>query len=180
MQRKISKQLKTRLSRVRLFLCDVDGVLTDGAVYMGSGTEVKRFYIPDGLGLRFLQRHGIRVGWVSNRASSATVQRAQDLKIDFLQQVEGGKVSAVESLLAQAQCRWEDTCYMGDDVVDLPVLARAGLGVAVSNAIAEVKETAHYVTRAAGGHGAVREVVDLILQAQGRWNKLVNHYRELV
>src|ERR1041385_6230520 len=101
MPKRLSSQLRSRLRRVKLFLCDVDGVLTDGTVYMGGGVESKRFNIRDGLGLKFLQRHGIKVGWVSRRPSQATRQRADDLKIDFLAQHDGGKIAAVESILRQ-------------------------------------------------------------------------------
>jgi 3-deoxy-D-manno-octulosonate 8-phosphate phosphatase (KDO 8-P phosphatase) len=165
-----------RLKRVRLFLCDVDGVLTDGAVTMGGETETKRFHIQDGLGLRLLQREGIRVGWISNRPSFATTQRAVDLKVDFLHQKDGNKVEAAERILSEAGLDWESVCYMGDDVVDLGVLKRAGTAVVPANGIDEAKRAAHYVTRAHGGYGAVREVVDLILKAQGKWPKLIEFF----
>lgn len=180
MASRVSPNLARRLRRVRLFLCDVDGVLTDGSVYMGHGMELKRFHIPDGLGLRLLQREGIRVGWVSNRASAATVQRAEDLKVDFLVQLQGGKVGAVEDILGKSGYAWDEVGYMGDDVVDLPVLRRAGLAVVPANGIREAKRVAHYTTRAEGGRGAVREVVDMVLRAQGRWSALVDHYMSLV
>ena len=165
--------LKEKLARVRLFLCDVDGVLTDGTVQMGNGIELKSFHVTDGLGLRFLQRFGIRVGWVSRRASPATVQRAEDLKIDYLRQVDGCKVQAVEALLEESGVTWEEVCYVGDDVVDLGVLRRAGVAVGVANGISETKAVADYVTRARGGQGAVREVVDMILKVQGHWAGLL-------
>src|ERR1043166_1966038 len=133
MPARLSPQLQNKLRRVRLFLCDVDGVMTDGAVYMGGGVETKRFHIRDGLGLKFLQRHGIKVGWISRRPSSATQQRAADLKIDFLVQHNGGKIEGVERILRQTGLNWADVCYVGDDVVDLGVLERAGLDVAVGD-----------------------------------------------
>src|SRR5205085_5849880 len=126
-----------RLQKVRLFLCDVDGILTDGSVFMDGNVEIKRFYIPDGLGLRLLQREGVRVGWVSNRPSVATTQRANDLKIDFLHQSDGNKVTAVEKILEENKLSWADISYMGDDIVDLGVLKRAGLAVTVPHAIPE-------------------------------------------
>lgn len=174
----VSKALTRRLAGVRLFLCDVDGVLTDGTVTMGDDREYKRFHIQDGLGLRLLQREGIRVGWVSARPSGATAQRAADLKVDFLHQSQAGKVPAVEDILARARLTWAEVCYVGDDVVDLGPLQRAGMAVAVANAIDEAKAMAHYVTRAPGGQGAVREVVDLILRAQGHWDKLVREFSQ--
>src|ERR1051325_8339967 len=108
MSSKPSKALTARLRRVKLFLCDVDGVLTDGAVWMGGGVEMKRFNIRDGLGLKFLQRHGIKVGWVSRRPSSATQQRAENLGIDFVSQKDGGKVDCVEDILRQTGFAWAD------------------------------------------------------------------------
>ena len=155
--------LRKKLARVRLFLCDVDGVLTDGSVWMGNGVETKRFHIPDGLGLRFLRRFGLKVGWISRRPSSATTQRAKDLKIDFLQQVDGCKVEAVGPLLEQTGSRWSEVCYVGDDIVDLGLLRRVGVPVAVANGVPEIKRIADYVTQARGGEGAIREIVDLIL-----------------
>jgi 3-deoxy-D-manno-octulosonate 8-phosphate phosphatase (KDO 8-P phosphatase) len=168
--------LKRRLARVRLLLCDVDGVLTDGAVWMGNGIESKRFNIVDGLGLRLVQRHGVKVGWVSRRPSLATTMRAHDLKIDYLRQVDGDKVKVVDELLRESATTWAQLCYVGDDIVDLGVLRRAGVAVVVANGIDEAKALAHYVTRAPGGHGAVREVVDLILKAQGKWAALVREH----
>ena len=182
MRRPVPKTLAQRMACVRLFLCDVDGVLTDGTVTMGDDREYKRFHIQDGLGLRLLQREGIRVGWVSARPSGATAQRAADLKVDFLHQDRAakggrhGKVAAVEGILAQAGLDWNQVCYVGDDVVDLGPLRRAGVAVAVANAIAEARDLAHYVTRAHGGQGAVREVADLILRAQGRWDRLIEEF----
>ena len=171
-----SDRLRGRLQGIKLFLCDVDGVLTDATVFLGDGKEFKAFNILDGLGMLLLKRYGIKVGWVSNRPSQVTAQRAQELKIDFLHQHDGRKVTAVESILAQAGYKWEETCYMGDDIVDLGVLNRVGLAVAVANAIPEVKAVAHYVSDAAGGHGAVREVVRLILEAQGKWAAVIKEH----
>jgi 3-deoxy-D-manno-octulosonate 8-phosphate phosphatase (KDO 8-P phosphatase) len=168
--------LRAALKRIRLLLCDVDGVLTDASVFIGGAEEVKQFNIRDGLGLVNLRRQGLKVGWVSSRPSAATVRRARELKIDFLRQEKGSKVRAVESLLAQTGLRWDEVCYVGDDIVDLGVLKRAGVAVAVADAVAEARAAANYVTRAGGGHGAVREVVELILQAQSKWSRVVAEY----
>ncbi|MGO8929403.1 MAG: KdsC family phosphatase [Limisphaerales bacterium] len=159
-----------------MLLCDVDGVLTDASVFIGGSEEVKQFNIRDGLGLVRLRREGLKVGWISGRPSPATARRARELKIDFLQQEKGSKVSAVESLLAQTGFRWDDLCYVGDDIVDLGVLKRAGVAVAVANGVAEARAAADYVTRAGGGHGAVREVAELILKAQNKWACIVAEY----
>jgi 3-deoxy-D-manno-octulosonate 8-phosphate phosphatase (KDO 8-P phosphatase) len=174
----MNSELRQKLARVRMFLCDVDGVLTDGTVLMGNGVESKRFSIVDGLGMRLLQRYGVQVGWVSRRPSSATAMRAQDLKIDYLRQVDGDKVSVVEGLLSESGLSWSDLCFVGDDVVDLGVLKRVGVAVAVANGIDEVKAVADYVTTLPGGQGAVREVVDLILKAQEKWTIMLKDYGE--
>ena len=174
----VDHAVRERLARVRLFLCDVDGILTDTAVWMGATEELKRFNIQDGLGLRLLQREKIRVGWISNRPSFATTQRAMDLKVDFVRQADGNKVAAVEEILRELNLDWAQTCYMGDDIVDLGVLKRAGMAATVPHAMAEAKKLAHYVTRREGGDGAVREVANLILKAQGKWDALVAHFSQ--
>ena len=168
--------LDAAFKRVRLLLCDVDGVLTDASVFIGGAQELKQFNIQDGLGLVNLRRQGLKVGWISSRPSPATTRRARELKIDFLRQEKGSKVSAVESLLAQTGFRWDEVCYVGDDIIDLGVLKRAGVAVAVANGVAEARAAADYVTRAHGGHGAVREVVELILKAQNKWASIVAEY----
>jgi 3-deoxy-D-manno-octulosonate 8-phosphate phosphatase (KDO 8-P phosphatase) len=180
MSAKIPPSLAARLRRIRLFLCDVDGVLTDGSVFIGGEREFKRFDIRDGLGLVLARRAGLKVGWVSARASRATKLRAEELKIDFLiQQGDNiSKTAAVERLLAREKLTWAQTCFVGDDLVDLGPLTRAGLAVAVGDARPEPKAAAHFVTRAPGGRGAVREVIELILQAQGQWQPFVKKYSE--
>jgi len=171
--------LGMRLKRVRLLLCDVDGVLTDASVFIGPRDEVKRFNILDGLGLRMLQHEWIRVGWVSRRVSAATTRRARELKVDFLSQHDTAcKVEAVEAILKKTGLGWGEVCFVGDDVVDLGALRRAGVAVAVANAITEVQSLAHYVTRQRGGEGAVREVAELLLRAQGRWAGIIAKYSE--
>jgi 3-deoxy-D-manno-octulosonate 8-phosphate phosphatase (KDO 8-P phosphatase) len=168
-----SSTLAAALKRVRLLLCDVDGVLTDATVLMGADREMKQFHIRDGLGLVALRGQGLKVGWISSRPSPATARRAKELKIDFLKQGKGSKVRVVESLLANTGFRWDEVCYVGDDIVDLGVLKRAGVAVAVADGVAETRAAADYVTSADGGHGAVREVVELILQAQNKWARIV-------
>lgn len=168
------KSLTDQLAGVKLFLCDVDGVLTDASVFVGPDCEFKRFNILDGLGQRMLQHGGIKVGWVSRRVSEATTRRAKELKVDYLHQHDvSSKVIAVESILKETGFHWEDVCYVGDDIVDIGVLKRAGVAVAVANAVAEAKAVADYVTVQPGGHGAIREVVELILKAQNKWDALV-------
>ncbi len=177
---KITPQLTSRLKRIKLFLCDVDGVLTDGSIFIGGEREFKRFNIRDGLGIVLARRAGLKVGWVSARPSLATKLRADELKIDFLVQ-QGDNISktgAIEQLLAQEKLNWSETCFVGDDIIDLGPLTRAGLAVAVGDAVAEAKAAAHFVTKAAGGRGAVREAVELILKAQGKWRPFLKKYSE--
>ena len=170
--------LKSRLARVKLFLCDVDGVLTDGSIFIGGEREFKRFNIRDGLGIVLARRAGLKVGWVSARPSLATKLRAEELKVDFLVQ-QGDQVSktgAIESLLLQEKLNWSDVCFVGDDIIDLGPLTRAGLAVAVGDAVPEAKAAAHLVTKAVGGRGAVREAIELILRAQEKWQPFVKSY----
>lgn len=169
----LPEPLLIRLRRVKLFLCDVDGVLTDTTVTMGGGVEYKNFHIRDGLGLRLLQAEGLKVGWVSARPSDATTMRAKDLKVDYLHQSPEPKVLAIEGILREAGLTWDDTLYMGDDVVDLGALRRAGFAAVPADAIPEARALAHYVCQLPGGRGSVREVVDLVLHAQGRWERVL-------
>jgi 3-deoxy-D-manno-octulosonate 8-phosphate phosphatase (KDO 8-P phosphatase) len=169
----VSPDLNARLAKIKLFLCDVDGVLTDASVFIGAEQEIKRFHIRDGLGLILLRDEGIKIGWISKRPSTATIKRAEELKVDFLEQGKGGKVVAAENILARTGFTWEQTCYLGDDIVDLGVLKRVGVAVTVADGVTEAKAAAHYVTEVGGGHGAVREVVELILKAQNRWESVV-------
>jgi 3-deoxy-D-manno-octulosonate 8-phosphate phosphatase (KDO 8-P phosphatase) len=171
--RRPSTALLQRLRDVRLLLCDVDGVLTNATVLIGDGREFKQFHIQDGLAMRLLHQEGFKVGWISARPSTATRQRAEELDIDFLHQERGSKVEAIEGILRQAGLAWKQVCYVGDDVVDLGALRRAGAAVAVANAIPEVQTAAHYVTQTSGGHGAIREVATLLLKAHGRWERLI-------
>jgi 3-deoxy-D-manno-octulosonate 8-phosphate phosphatase (KDO 8-P phosphatase) len=180
MPAKISPALKKRASAIKLFLCDVDGVLTDGSIFIGGEREFKRFNIRDGLGLVLARRAGLKVGWVSARPSLATKLRAEELKIDFLVQQSDNtsKTQAVENLLAELKLNWRDVCFVGDDIIDLGPLKRAGLAIAVGDAVAEAKALAHHVTKNPGGRGAVRESVELILRAQNKRQPFVEKFQE--
>jgi 3-deoxy-D-manno-octulosonate 8-phosphate phosphatase (KDO 8-P phosphatase) len=180
MPKPISSSLKKKLVRIKLFLCDVDGVLTDGSIFIGGEREFKRFNIRDGLSLVLLRRAGLKIGWVSARPSPATKLRADELKIDFLVQQNDrtSKTAAIEALLAQEKLSWNDVCFVGDDIVDLGPLRRAGFSVAVGDGVAEATAAAHFVAKNSGGRGAVREVVEMILKAQGKWQPFVAHYSE--
>jgi 3-deoxy-D-manno-octulosonate 8-phosphate phosphatase (KDO 8-P phosphatase) len=180
MPSKISSAIRQRAKRIKLFLCDVDGVLTDGSIFIGGEREFKRFNIRDGLGIVLARRAGLKVGWVSARPSLATKLRADELKIHFLvQQTDRlSKTGAIEELLAQEKLSWDDVCFVGDDIVDLGPMKRAGFAVAVADGVAEAKAAAHLVTQAAGGRGAIREVIEMILQTQGSWEPFVAQYSE--
>jgi 3-deoxy-D-manno-octulosonate 8-phosphate phosphatase (KDO 8-P phosphatase) len=177
---KISAAIRQRAKRIKLFLCDVDGVLTDGSIFIGGEREFKRFNIRDGLGIVVARRAGLKVGWVSARPSLVTKLRADELKIDFLVQQgdNTSKTAAIEQLLAHERLNWSDVCFVGDDIIDLGPLTRAGLAVAVGDAVPEAKAAAHLVTKASGGRGAVREVIEMILKAQGKWQPFVEKYSE--
>lgn len=169
-------------SRIRLLGLDVDGVLTDNAVFVGEvegrRVEFKRFDIQDGLGHRLLAGTGIEVIWVSGRHSAATSLRGAELRVGRVLQVRAtGKVEAIEEVLESGGLTWEQVAFMGDDLADLPVMERAALPIAVANAREEIKAVAQYVTVAPGGHGAVREVIDLLLKSRGAWDDAVARYR---
>jgi 3-deoxy-D-manno-octulosonate 8-phosphate phosphatase (KDO 8-P phosphatase) len=178
--KRLPPKLLSRLAKIKLFVCDVDGVLTDGAIFIGGSREIKRFNIHDGLGLVLLRRAGIKTAWVSSRPSQATTMRARELKITFLVQQKDqlSKAAAIEEILAREKLQWDDVCFVGDDIVDLGPLEKAGVGAAVADAVDEAKAAAQLVTRAAGGHGAVREMVELILKAQSKWDSIIAGYRE--
>ena len=172
-----SKDWKERAKRIRLLLLDVDGVLTDGRIiYDGSGREWKSFDIKDGQGIRLLQRAGLEVGILSGRKSLATRSRAKELGITLLRQRVVDKAKALEEIVEERNNRPEQICFVGDDLVDLPVFALVGLAVAVADSVAEVRASAQYITRNPGGRGAVREVCELILKAQGKWGTVIQEY----
>jgi 3-deoxy-D-manno-octulosonate 8-phosphate phosphatase (KDO 8-P phosphatase) len=169
-----SPELLARARKIRMVLCDVDGVLTNATVTMGGGVETKTFHIRDGLGLRLLQTEaGILVGWISARPSEASTMRANDLKVDFLHQSAVPKVEVAAKLIAENGFEWDQVAYMGDDVVDLGLLKRVGLPAAPADAIPEARALSVFVATNAGGGGAVRELTDLLLKAQGRWEPMI-------
>ena len=172
----MTPELQSRMAGVKLLLCDVDGILTDASVYVGEPGEYKRFNVRDGLGIALWRREGFPVGWVSARPSAATTVRAKELNVDYLIQQRGSKVQAIEVILAEVKLGWESVCYMGDDIVDLGPLDRAGVAVCVPPGHPEALARAHYVTQVAGGQGAVREVIELIFRAQGRWDRILKEY----
>ena len=165
--------LRQRLRKIQLLVCDVDGVLTDGTVLITASGEAKRFSIRDGMGLRCCREAGIKTAWISARPSKITERRARELKTDFIVQTRDGKVPALEDILEQTGFKWNQVCMIGDDLVDLAALDKAGVAVSPKDGCAEAKALAHIVTRAPGGNGAVRELAEKILKAQGKWDTLV-------
>ena len=173
------EEIERRARRVRLLLMDCDGVLTDGRITLvGEAEEQKSFHTRDGHGIVMLHRAGLRTGIISGRTSAAVARRAADLGIEFLRQGSHNKVVEFEELLAAAGVAPEETAFVGDDVVDIPLMRRSGFAVAVADATHETRAAAHYVTGARGGFGAVREVCELILKAQGHWDELMKRYVE--
>lgn len=169
--------------QIRLVGFDVDGVMTDGGVYIGTvdgrPAELKRFDIQDNVGVKLLRAAGITVVVVSGRRSAATEIRAAELEVDELVQDDlARKLPAFEDLLRRRGVRWEEAAFVGDDLPDLPVLERVGLPVAVMNAIPEVRAVAQFVTEARGGHGAVREFCEELLKARSEWSDAIEGYLE--
>jgi 3-deoxy-D-manno-octulosonate 8-phosphate phosphatase (KDO 8-P phosphatase) len=169
--------------RIKLLGLDVDGVVTNNSVYLGlvdgQRVEFKQFDIQDGLAMGLARRMGLIVAWVSGRYSDATTLRATEINVDELVQDRGArKVPAMTEMLLRRGLGWEEVAFLGDDLADIPLLRRVGLPMAVANAVDEVKRLAAYTTRATGGSGAVREAVEALLQAQGRWDEAVRVYLE--
>ena len=174
------KSLAERCRAVELLVLDVDGVLTAGGIVHGDdGVEQKTFDVRDGTGLKAWHAAGKRSALITGRNSRAVAARAAELGITAVVQGASEKLPAFRRVLAEAGLRPEQACYVGDDLPDLPPLRRSGLAVAVADACPEVRADAHHVTRAPGGRGAVREVVELILRCQGEWQKLVDRLRSL-
>lgn len=168
------RTLTARFKKVRLLVCDVDGVLTDGGIQILEKSEMKRFHVTDGLAQRCCQKMGVKVAWVTARPSAVTKKRAQELDTDFLIQTTKGKVPAVDSIRKKLKLTWDEICFIGDDLVDLAVMQKVGIAIAPATACAEAIDVAHHVTKAGGGNGAVRELVEKILKAQGKWAKVVS------
>lgn len=165
----VSKQIIQKAEKIQLLICDVDGVMSDGLIYMGNnGEELKAFNVRDGYGIRCLLTSGIEVAIITGRQSKLLEARAKTLGITYLYQGQHNKLLAYQQLLDTLNLKPEQTAYIGDDLIDLPVMEKVGLSVAVADAHPLLTPRANYVTRIAGGRGAVRELCDLILLAQGR------------
>ncbi len=166
--------LEARAKKIRVLLMDVDGTLTDGRIWLlsrrdGTASEIKGFSAYDGAGLKLARAAGLRTGLITGRESSAVTQRARECEIEFVYQRCATKLGALEEIMQATGAGENEVAYVGDDLPDLPVLQRVGLAAAVANAVPEVKRAAHFVTRRSGGEGAIREVIELIVKAQGKW-----------
>ena len=169
--------VERRVRRIKLLLMDCDGVLTDGRLeLLENGDEQKTFHARDGQGISLLHHAGLKTGIITGRTSTAVERRAQELSMAYVRQNRKNKVEALEDILARAGVTLDECAYIGDDLGDIPVMRRVEFAVAVADAVVETKQAAHYVTVLRGGHGAVREVCDLILKAQGHWHELMKRF----
>jgi YrbI family 3-deoxy-D-manno-octulosonate 8-phosphate phosphatase len=167
----------SRCLGIELLLSDVDGVLTDGKIYLDNqGVEAKAFHVRDGLGVKLWQKAGYRLGILSQRSSQSMKVRAAELGIEIIRQGIPDKVAAMKQVLAELKLSRQQVCYLGDDLPDLPVVRAVGLGVAVADACPELRAAAHYTTIAPGGAGALRETIELVLKAQCRWEDVIQTY----
>jgi len=175
----LDNDLQTRARKIKLFLMDIDGTLTNGGVCLISTpgvegvSEMKIFNSRDGAGIKLAHIMGIRTGFITGRRSSAVEHRARELSVDYVYLGQATKMDAFEECLRKAGVTAEETAWLGDDLPDIPLAARAGFAAAVADAAPEVKSACHYITQAKGGEGAAREVIELILKAQGRWDEAI-------
>ncbi len=170
-----------RARRIKVLLFDVDGVLTDGSIVVmpgpdGKGVEVKSFSAHDGMGTALAHVAGLKVGWVTKRESQAVRIRSADLRIDHVYQGQHYKVEALDAIVKDEGCTLDEIAYVGDDIIDLPVMRKVGLAIAVANARPEVKAMAHYTTEHSGGFGAGRDAIDFILHAKGVLQETIEKY----
>ena len=174
----LSPEILERIKRITTLVVDVDGVLTDGRIiYDQFGDELKNFDVQDGAGMVMWHRAGLRSAIITARKSRLVRRRAREMRVDFLRQKALLKLPAYKTLLKRWNVEDAQVCVMGDDLMELPLMRRAGLAVAVPNAVDEVKQISHFVTQKLGGRGAVREVIELILKATGRWEALLERYQ---
>ena len=179
---RISPALKKRAAKIKLLLMDVDGTMTDGGVTLlsqadNTALEIKTFDAHDGQGLTLAQTAGLRTGCITGRESAALLRRAHEMRMEFIYMKQPLKMPAYEEILRKADVADAAVAYIGDDLPDIPLLRRAGLAVAVGDAVPEVKAAAHYTTKALAGHGAVREAIELILKSKGIWEAMIDKAR---
>lgn len=169
--------VKERAQKVKMLILDIDGVMTDGRIiYDGRGNELKCFNVLDGMGFALLNQTEIKVALITAKASGAVLRRARDIGAVEVKQNAIDKIKAYNQILKKYKLTDKEICFIGDDLIDLPVMRRSGFAVAVANACSEVKKVAHYITRKEGGKGAVREVIEIILRAQNKWRSVTRRY----
>jgi len=179
---KISPSLKKRAAKIKVLLMDVDGTMTDGGVTLlsqadGTALEIKTFDAHDGQGLTLARTAGLRTGCITGRESAALVQRANEMKMEFIYMKRALKMTAYEEILERTGVLDAEVAYVGDDLPDIPLMRRVGFAVAVGDAVPEVKKAAHYTTKAVAGHGAIRETVEVILKSKGIWESMLDKAR---
>lgn len=174
----MEEYLVERAKRTKLLLLDVDGVLTDGRIiYDSKGRDSKFFNVHDGLGVYLLKKAGIPTVLITAKGSRAIKPRARDMQVDAVFEDISPKTSVLDKILTKHKVSSQEACFVGDDLVDLCLMKRVGFAIAVFNACAEIKSLAHYVTQKEGGNGAVREVAELILKSQGKWEEILGLYQ---
>lgn len=179
---KISPALKKRAAQIKVLLMDVDGTMTDGSVTLlsqpdGTALEIKTFDAHDGQGLTLANTAGLRTGCITGRESAALLRRAHEMKMEFIYMKQPLKIPAYEEILRKADVSDSAVAFVGDDLPDIPLMRRAGLAIAVGDAVPEVKHVAHYTTKALAGHGAIREAIELILKSKGIWEEMIDKAR---
>jgi 3-deoxy-D-manno-octulosonate 8-phosphate phosphatase (KDO 8-P phosphatase) len=179
---KIPAALKARAAKIKVLLMDVDGTMTDGGVTLlsqsdGSALEIKTFDAHDGQGLTLAHTAGLRTGCITGRESAALLRRAHEMNMEFIYMKQPVKIPAYEEILRKAGAPDSAVAFVGDDLPDIPLLRRVGLAIAVGDAVPEVKEAAHYTTKALAGQGAIREAVELILRSKGIWEEMIDKAR---
>jgi len=179
---KISAALQKQAAQIKVLLMDVDGTMTDGSVTLlsqpdGTALEIKTFDAHDGQGLTLAATAGLRTGCITGRESAALLRRAREMKMEFIYMKQPLKMPAYEEILQKAGVSDSAVAFVGDDLPDIPLMRRAGLAIAVGDAVPEVKHVAHYTTIALAGHGAIRETVELILKSKGIWEEMIDKAR---
>ena len=170
-------KIDQKVQPVSMILCDVDGVLTDGGItYDNQGIETKQFHVRDGLGIQLWQKAGYKFGLLTARSSHIVQVRAGELGVDIIRQGFSDKLPVAQQIVTEFGLEAENVCYVGDDLTDFELMKYVGFGVAVADAVDEIKDVADHVTRLSGGQGAVRELIETMLKSQQRWDEVVKKY----
>lgn len=170
-------KLDARMQSIELILSDVDGVMTDGGItYDNQGIETKTFHVRDGMGIKLWQKTGHRFGVITARSSHIVKLRMDELGVDFIRQGTDQKLAAAQQIIEELNLETQNVCYIGDDLTDVGLMKSVGMSASVADAADDVKKVADYVTKSAGGKGAIRELIEMILKSQKRWNELLQGY----